>query len=316
MPRKLLALTIAAAALVSACGGSSDEPGASASQNPDATTLQASVASYDLAVGPPRRFLVGLELGDARLIGFGSIKVRLRPEKSTGGTFEDAPFIAVPGGRLPSEIPEQPSIVGAATGRGVYETEVTLSEPGIWTADVEADIDGLGKLTAQTAFQVNTKHSAIAVGDKAPAVKNPTMSEHGKLPWEAVDSRAESRETVPDPDLHQILIPDALAAKRPMVISISTPVYCKSKFCGPITDMVDAVAKEKKAQADFIHVEVWGNYDKEQLNAAAAAWVALAPGGGTEPWVFVVGSDGIVKARFDNVVTEAELRAAIDEYAK
>ena len=316
MTRKLLAITVAAAALLGACGGSSDEPGASDSQNPDATKLQASVASYDLAVGPPRRFLVGLELGDARLIGFGTIKVRVRPEKSTSGTFEDAPFLAVPGGRLPAEVPDQPSIVGAATGRGVYETEVTLSEPGIWTADVEADIDGLGKLTAQTTFQVNTQHSAIAVGDKAPATKNPTMSARGKLPWEAVDSRAESRATVPDPDLHQILIPDALAAKRPIVLTVSTPVYCMSKFCGPITDMVDTVAKEKKAQADFIHVEVWGNYDTQQLNAAAADWVALTPGGGTEPWVYVVGSDGIVKARFDNVVTEEELRAAIDEYAK
>ena len=80
--------------------------------------------------------------------------------------------------------------------------------------------------------------------------------------------------------------------------------------------MIDTVAKEKKAQADFIHVEVWGNYDNQQLNAAAAEWVARIPGGGNEPWGYVVGSDGIVKARFDNVVTEAELRAAIDEYAK
>jgi hypothetical protein len=320
MTRKLLALTIATTALfgalLGACGGSSDEPGASESQNPDAATLQAVVASYDLAVGPPRRFLVGLQLGDARLIGFGTIKVRVQPEKSTAGTFEDASFLAVPGGRMPTEIPDQPSIVGAATGRGVYATETTLSEPGLWTLDVEADVDGLGKLTAQTTFQVNKQHSAIPVGAKAPATVNPTMSEHGSLPWEAVDSRAESRATVPDPDLHQIRIPDALAAKRPMVITISTPVYCVSKFCGPITDMVATLAKEKKAQADFIHVEVWKDYDKQLLNDAAADWVALTPNGGTEPWVFVVGSDGIVKARFDNVVTEEELRAALDEYAK
>lgn len=318
MTRKLLALTIATTALfgavLGACGGSSDEPGAS-SQNPDAATLQAVVASYDLAVGPARRFLVGLTLGDARLIGFGTIKVRVQPEKSAAGEFEDAPFLAVPGGRLPAEVPDQPSIVGAATGRGVYATEVTLSEPGIWTAEVEADVDGLGTLTAETTFQVNKQHSAIPVGAKAPATVNPTMAEHGTLPWEAVDSRAESKATVPDPDLHQIRIPDALAAKRPIVLTVSTPVYCMSKFCGPITDMVDTVAQEKKAQADFIHLEVWKNYDK-QLNDAAKDWVALLPNSGSEPWVFVVGSDGIVKARFDNVVTEAELRAAIDEYAK
>jgi hypothetical protein len=316
MTRKLLALTIAAAALLGACGGSSDDPGAADSQNPDAATLQAAIASYDLAVGPPRRFLVGLQLGDARLIGFGTIKVRVRPEASGSGAYSDASFLAVPGGRLPAEIPDQPSIVGAATGRGVYATEVTLSEPGLWTAEVEADVDGLGTLTAQTTFQVNTKHAAIAVGDKAPASKNPTMTAHGKLPFSAIDSRADSAATVPDPDLHEVVIADALAAKRPMVISISTPVYCVSKFCGPITDMVDTVAKEKAAQADFIHVEVWGDYDKQKFNAATIEWIGLTPPNISEPWVYVVGSDGIVKARFDNVVTEEELRAAIDEYAK
>ena len=43
------------------------------------------IASFDLAVGPPRRFLVGLQFGDGRLIGFGTIKIRVRPEKSTAG---------------------------------------------------------------------------------------------------------------------------------------------------------------------------------------------------------------------------------------
>jgi hypothetical protein len=314
MRRALLLIVVVA--LLSACGSSS-KPGASSdSQNPDANTLQAAVASFDLAVGPPRRFLVGLQFGDGRLVGFGTIKVRVRPQSDTSGAFQDATFLPVPGGRLPAQIPTEPTVVGAGTGRGVYESDVTLDKPGLWVADVEADVDGTGKVTAETTFQVNTKHTAVAVGEKAPASKNPTIAKHGKLPAAAIDSRAKTVEQVPDPELHQIVIADALAAKRPLVIAVSTPVYCVSKFCGPITDMIDTMAKTRKAQADFVHVEVWGNYANQQLNAAAAEWIARQPGDANEPWVFVVGSDGIVKARFDNVVTEEELSAAIDAATK
>lgn len=317
--RKLLALTISTAllgALLSACGGSSDDPSAGNSQNPDAAKLQATVASYDLAVGPPRRFLLGLELGDARLIGFGTVKIRVRPEKSKAATFEEASFLAVPGGRLPTKIPAQPSVVGAATGRGVYQAEVEFTEPGIWTAEVEADVDGMGTMTAATTFQVNTQHSAVQVGAKAPVPKNATIAAPGKLPAEAIDSRADTLADIPDPRLHQLVVRDSVAAKRPVVIAVTTPVYCRSKFCGPITEMVDQVAKELKAQADFIHLEVWANFDNQQLNAAAAQYVALVPNEGTEPWVFVVGTDGRIAARFDNVTTEKDLRAAIAAAAK
>jgi len=88
-----------------------------------------------------------------------------------------------------------------------------------------------------------------------------------------------------------------------------------SRFCGPTTDLVESTAKRDAGKAVFIHLEIWANYNNQQLNEAAAQWIARGPGDANEPWVFVVGRDGIVKARFDNVVTPAELDDAIARYA-
>ena len=63
----------------------------------------------------------------------------------------------------------------------------------------------------------------------------------------------------------------------------------------------------------FVHLEVWKDFDKKVINEAAAEWIQPKGGLGDtqEPWVFVVGSDGIVKQRFDNVANDAELEAAV-----
>jgi hypothetical protein len=171
-------------------------------------------------------------------------------------------------------------------------------------------------MEATAALSVTTEHTAVAVGERAPASVNPTVAAHGKLPLAAVDSRAQAGTPVPDPSLHATTIKAALAAKRPLVVVVSTPAFCTSRFCGPITDFVEHIAAQSGGRTAFVHIEVWGDYEDRRLNEAAAEWVARGEAEGNEPWVFVVGSDGVVKARFDNVVSEAQLTDAIDRYAR
>jgi hypothetical protein len=318
---RALALGLALVVLA-ACGSSSAKSSGStppsSSQNPDANQLQAVVASFDLtSVGPPSRVLIGLQLGNARFIGFGTVTISFKnPYGKASGPAEKGSFILVPGSPPKIPPPAQPELV-PATQRGVYETApVDFPTAGIWTVDVSADVKGLGPMTASTPLQIASTHTAVAVGQKAPPSVNPTIADHGKLPLSAVDSRAQGKAPVPDPILHQVTIKAALAAHRPLVIVVSTPIYCESKFCGPTTDMVESLARQYGKQADFIHVEVWGDYNAQQLNKAAAEWIARGQGDGNEPWVFVVGRDGIVKARFDNVVTKADLVQAIKRYSR
>ena len=62
---------------------------------------------------------------------------------------------------------------------------------------------------------------------------------------------------------------------------------------------------------DFVHLEVWRDYDNQVVNQAAADWVYRGDNL-TEPWVFLIGGDGTIVQRWDNVVTTEELEAALD----
>ena len=48
------------------------------------------------------------------------------------------------------------------------------------------------------------------------------------------------------------------------------------------------------------------------MNEAAADW-PYRDDGLTEPWVFLIGTDGSVVARWDNLFTQEELRATLDD---
>ncbi len=148
------------------------------SQNPAANELQAVVASFDVTAGPPRRFLIGLQTGDARLIGFGTVRVRVRrtDPPAPAGEAHDATFLPIPSTQVPDPLPSKPTLVDAVRGRGVYAATIGFDQPGIWTAEVDADVEGLGHVHASTDFQVATKHEAVAVGDRAPASKNYTLA--------------------------------------------------------------------------------------------------------------------------------------------
>jgi hypothetical protein len=53
-------------------------------------------------------------------------------------------------------------------------------------------------------------------------------------------------------------------------------------------------------------VEIWKDFQGQVLNKSAADWL-FRDDEAQEPWVFVVGADGRITARFDNVVTPEEL---------
>ena len=97
-----------------------------------------------------------------------------------------------------------------------------------------------------------------------------------------------------------------MALHRPAVVVFSTPVYCTSQFCGPVTDMVQDLAHDYADRASFIHVEIWQDFEKKQLTKASADWL-FRNNDVNEPWVFVIGADGKIAARFDNVTTREEV---------
>ncbi|MDQ4070487.1 MAG: hypothetical protein M3203_13605 [Actinomycetota bacterium] len=301
--RRLAAATVLVL-LLGACGGSGD----SGAPSPDDLAVQ--VASFDLATGRPTRFTVGLLTVDQRLLGYGTVDLRF----SYVGTKENAnpqPFgppvkasyLPIHGSVVPSPRPPAPEIVHASDARGVYAAQATFDKAGFWEVEATAVIDGKAR-KGKGAFAVNQTNAVPAPGDQALATETLTLTTPG-VPPAAIDSRGGSGE-IPDPDLHRTTIAASLAARRPIVAVFATPVYCTSRFCGPVTDLVEELAHQYADRADFVHVEIWRDFRNQVVNKSAAEWL-LRNDQLNEPWVFVIGSDGRITARFDNVVTREEL---------
>jgi hypothetical protein len=309
----------AGALLLAAC--SSDDPTTSAEAPETAgEALLVSVASYELEASSPQRFLVGVESGDQSLIGYGTAQVTFAYTGTRDDPIEDpkplqpmtATYRLIPGQR-PQGDTSRPRPVEFDQGAGVYGVDdATFDEPGFWAVEVEIELDGAA-LRGTAAFEVLEDSTLPEVGDPAPRTVNHLPGAPG-VPPAGIDSRAEDAD-VPDPELHDSTVADALAAGRPLVVVVSTPVYCVSRFCGPITDSVQELARRFEGDVDFVHLEVWRDFENRVINKAATEWIFPAGGadGAREPWVFTVDRSGTIERRFDNVVSDEELEAAVQE---
>jgi hypothetical protein len=312
---------LAVALLASACGSGPETAGGRGGQAAAPEGFNVFVASYDVAAGRPRRFIVGLTDAQNRPISHGQVAMRFAwlGEGAQAGNVTAEPTLSATGAFLPipgSNIEEtlsgtqKPRPTSPSEARGVYAAQVGFDRPGYWGVEVRADLDGVGLRSGTSQFQVLAAPAVPDVGQPAPRTRNLVAGARG-VPPSAIDSRAQGGARLPDPELHRTTIAAAIAARHPAVVVFSTPVYCVSQFCGPITEMVAGLAREYGDRADFIHVEVWRDFQARRLNDAAQQWL-WRNGSGQEPWVFVIGADGRITARFDNVATRGELEPLLE----
>ncbi|MEA2827964.1 MAG: hypothetical protein QOG43_2403 [Actinomycetota bacterium] len=314
--RPVAAFALAVLVLLGACSSDQGSSGTTATTSPEGDLI-VDVASYDVAVGPPARILVGVQSGDQQVLAFGTVAVRFTflgtkdapLEAPAAGPPVTATYLPIPGTPDSPVGVIAPQMVSGAQARGVYGASVGFDKPGFWQAAVTVPLDGKER-RGTGAFEVLDRHVIPAVGSPAPRSQNLTMDSPPDVPRGGIDSRAGSdgSQPIPDPELHQTTVAAALDAGRPVVAVIATPVYCTSRFCGPVTDMVQELSHVYGDRATFIHIEVWRDFQNSVVNKAAAEWIFPDPAGGlNEPWVFVIGGDGVITARFDNVATRAEL---------
>jgi len=317
-PRSRLAgLLLLTALLAAACGTDGGSSAGGPIGAPE-VTLAIAPASFDLAVGEDRRLLLAIFTDRRERVAGGTVEVRLAylgaepGGEAALGPARTASFLAIPGLGIPAPDPG-PAIVGTDALTGVYRLDVDLDAPGFWGVSVVAEIVGIGTVQGRAVFRVLAAPEAIAVGDPAPPTPNIVRADvdAGRAAPQAMDSRLRTTE---EPDraaaLHATRVDESLAAGRPVLIGISTPVYCVSLVCGPLTDHLLEVAGRFGDRADFVHIEVWEDFEQQRLSPAAAAWIQTETGG-NEPWVFLVDGSGTVIARWDNVLDPEELEAAL-----
>jgi hypothetical protein len=154
---------------------------------------------------------------------------------------------------------------------------------------------------------VNQHSSTPEVGEKAYPSKTPTLaSAHGRV------AQLTTR-TPPDRALLRYSVKDSLAANVPFVLTFATPRWCSSRTCGPVVDVVDAARRRFAGDGiRFIHVEIYaGNDPRKGFNRWYKEWHLTS-----EPWTFLVGANGRIKAKFSGSVSTRELDAAIQRYLR
>jgi len=312
---------VTATAILVLAGCSSGTRSAAPTTTRASSQIVAMVASYEPLARTPQRFLVGVLRSDKnKLVSFGHAQLRFTYEGTKAKPISSprpaatvtADWVPIPGQHL-ANIPDAPRFADGSDGTGVYRADpVTFDQPGFWRVDVAVTLDGHAA-TADAAFEVFANHRIPNVGDPAPRTQNPIAGAPGVAP-RAIDSRADATTPIPDGELHSTSVAAAIAAHRPLMVVVSTPTYCQSRFCGPITDSVEALAKQHSTRMAFVHLEVWKDFEHDQLSPYAEEWIDPDHSGGNEPWVFVVGSDGLIKQRFDNVATDDELATAVKTF--
>lgn len=194
---------------------------------------------------------------------------------------------------------------GASAGIGsIYVAHVTLPKPGKYWLLVRPGEAARGT-TALGNLVVPAKPDAPAVGAHAIASDTPTLaSTHGNL---ALLTTA----THPDRALYRISVAQALARHVPFVLTFATPKFCQSRTCGPVVDVVSAVAKKfTSTPVRFIHVEIYKQNDPAK---GFNRWVS-GPGSWNlpnEPFTFVVDRRGIIRAKLSGAFSVDELEGTI-----
>ena len=209
---------------------------------------------------------------------------------------DGVPFARVTAKLEPIGIPgrSEPAFGGV---KRIYVMRVRIPRPGrYWLVAQPVGVN----LQALGALDVSARSRSVAVGAPAPRSDTPTLA--------TAPAARITTSRPPDLPLLRYSVAESLAAHKSFVVTFATPKFCTSRTCGPVVDVVEAARRRFAARGiRFIHVEVFQDNDPARgYNRWMLQW-----GLRSEPWVFLVGRDGRVKAKFEGSVSEAELAAAI-----
>jgi len=307
-----LALLLALPVFAAACGGSSGDTETAAQPPPAAPgTLRATLAATpgpdvglllgtsDFAVGDNRiSFLVVDNQG--RTVDAATAKVLVAPKSLDEKPTDRATARLRVLDPLPASNPNAIQSPEPDT-KALYVTNVRFDKAGRYWLVAQP----IGKpIQAMAVIDVKDEPTAPGVGDKAIASANPTI---GTAPIAKLTTA-----TPPDRELLRHTVKDSLAKHVPFVVVFATPKFCSSRTCGPTVEIVDTVRRRFAPKGvRFIHVEVYAENDPTKgYNEWFREWHLP-----TEPWIFVVDRDGVIRSRFEGSASVDELADAVRQVA-
>lgn len=302
----LASIAVAAALALAACsGGPGSSPTAGpASPSPDGSaagrpSVLPVVVSSEIAVGENRILFSFLDASGNRPVA--------APDRTASVRFTGPEGAVVDAG-------EGTFVWAIEDVRGVYVVHADFPAAGPWQAEFTTAAPNSPEETIRFQFDVRAERSAIAVGEQAPSVRTPTADDvDGDLSRISTDAE-------PVPAFYELSVDEALEAGRPFILAFATPKFCATAQCGPTLDRLKPIAAAHPEIA-VINVEPYElRYeDEDGLQPVLTDGGQLSPvesvtayGILSEPYLFLVDGEGVVRASFEAIFSEQELEEAID----
>ena len=203
---------------------------------------------------------------------------------------------------------EPPELIwdGAAVSYSDYEVPYWVVFPelpraGYWGLGAEIRLADGRQAVGQFVIEALEQSLGPAVGALAPPSENRTLRSEPDI------ARLTSDFTDPEPALYHMTVAEAVDTGRPTVVTFTTPAFCATQICAPVLNSVKAVWRQMADQANFIHIEVYQEFEPLVLADEIGEW-----GLTSEPWTFVLDQAGVVTARLGGPVSPRELLAAVN----
>ncbi|HET8566229.1 MAG TPA: hypothetical protein VFL77_07120 [Solirubrobacterales bacterium] len=165
----------------------------------------------------------------------------------------------------------------------VYSTQLDFPRDGEWRLAAILKEDGELKGTLLPGVVVGEFKKVPKAGQRAPLIHTPTAQDvHGEL------SKITTR--IPPDTQNKVDYADALG-KEPIVLLFATPQFCQSRVCGPVVDVAEQAKHEFGDKAAFIHMEIYNDNDPAAKVRPQVRRFHLP----TEPWLFAIDRNGVVK---------------------
>jgi hypothetical protein len=193
----------------------------------------------------------------------------------------------------------------------VYVTDLKLPSNGEWRiAALIKDGDQLtatllpsatvGRLTAQFPGSKAAPTAKIPrVGEKAPRIHTPTPEDVG-------GDLSKITTRIPPDTMNKVDFYDELG-KKPIVLLFATPQFCQSRVCGPVVDVAAQVQRDYGDKADFIHMEIYNDNDPAKGVRPQVRAFHLP----SEPWLFVIDRNGVIRTEIEGAFSVDELQNAV-----
>jgi hypothetical protein len=288
--------------VLAACGGGGD--GTASLPDADAEqTLFVQAASFEFLTGRERWVAFGVaDATNTPLPADATVEVFLRTIPTAPD--EEAEVVAGPLTATFSPASE--------TGQGVYYTRVDLERTGfVEIVAVSGDDFGTGavQIVDPVDSQVIDPETGTALVPGAMAVAAPTATED--------EDRDVFSICTQDPvcGMHEMSLDEALETGRPVVLLFATPQFCATVVCGPSVANLDRVRTGGDwGETIFIHSEIFAEEPTGSEVAGTPLVDAVQQWGlPTEPWLFTIGGDGVIRDRLDGPMPDPILQAMVEE---